>query len=226
MNCSRFETLLSDFMDGALDRKVGAAMELHQQECSNCRKLLEEVRELRRELSEFPEIRVSESFVQQVLEKTSGVPVKYSVWRDLLLPAVKPFLTQRYAFATIMVFALISFAVNVMGPGFSASSYSLLSPKALMARAEEISDVVYVRWREFNDFKGRAGEEIKLLKEDLWGRLDYHLVTILFASYEDTVKEQSTVSEPPDQGSDDAAGTPREAPSEKSKENQDSPGNK
>jgi hypothetical protein len=122
------------------------------------------------------------------MERTSGKPQTYSLWHDYLLPAVQPFLTQRYAFATIMIFVFLSFAVNVAGPEFSASS---LSPSAIAATADRFSSQVYQKWAEFNDFKNRVGKEYELLKEDLLGRLDYHLVTILFRSYSESLREDA-----------------------------------
>lgn len=190
MNCSRFETLLSDYMDGMLDAPVQTAMEQHLRQCSECAGLLEDVRSLRDELREFPEVTVREELIAQVLEKTTGRPVERTLWGGVIFPALRPFLSQRYAFATILIFAFISFAVNVMGPGFSAASYSRLRPSAIIARADEISSEIYKKWREFNDFKSRANEELRLFKEDLLGRLDYHLVTILFESYEESIEQQ------------------------------------
>ena len=188
MNCQRFETLLTDYIDEALDQRVREAIDLHLEGCSNCTSLVNEVRDLRTDLEHFPEISVPPTLIEEILEKTSGKPQTYSVWQDYLLPAVRPFLTQRYAFATIMMFVFLSFAVNLAGPGFSASS---LSPSALVAKADRFSSQVYRRWAEFNDFKSRVEDEFALLKEDLLGRLDYHLVTILFRSYSESIEDES-----------------------------------
>lgn len=190
MNCSRFETLLSDYMDGTLDPRVRAAMDQHLQGCSQCPILLEDVKQLREELENFPEVSVREELIGQILERTTGKPVERTLWSGIILPAIRPFLSQRYAFATLLIFAFISFAVNVMGPGFSAASYSRLRPSALIAQADEISSEIYKKWREFNDFKSQVNEELRLFKEDLLGRLDYHLVTILFESYEESLEKQ------------------------------------
>jgi hypothetical protein len=190
MNCSRFETLLSDYMEGMLDARVQAAMEQHLQECSQCSALLDEVKALREELRDFPEVSVREELIEQILEHTSGKPVERPLWSGIILPAIRPFLSQRYAFATLLIFAFISFAVNVMGPGFSAASYSRLRPSAIIARADELSSEVYKKWREFNDFKSQVNEELRLFKDDLLGRLDYHLVNILFESYEESLDQE------------------------------------
>ena len=186
MNCPRFETLLSDYADGRIDARVRSAAEQHLQGCPNCSALLAEVQELREDLQNFPEIRVSEELIDRILEKTSGKPEAYSFWNDLVLPTFQPFLTQRYAFATIMMFVFLSFAVNMMGPGFSVSSYS----SSLVAKADRVTDEIYSKWREFNDLKRQVSEEIAFLKEDLLGRIDYHMVTVLFRSYSESIEDQ------------------------------------
>ena len=40
------------------------------------------------------------------------------------------------------------------------------------------------------EFTDSVAEEIRLLKEDLYGRLDYHLVSQLFKSYQRSLEEQ------------------------------------
>lgn len=210
MNCSRFETLLSDYMDGSLDARVRDAMQGHLRECEHCPPLVEEVARLRRELADFPEVAVPEELVLAVLQRTSGVPSRNSWWYDVILVHLRPFMTQRYGFATLVMFAFLSFTVNVLGPGFSAFSYSSLRPSALAARADQVSGEIYKRWHEFNAFKARVAEEVRLLKEDLVGRLDYHLIAILFESYDETVKKQTQPSDATD--STDSSGEPADSP--------------
>jgi hypothetical protein len=188
MNCQRFETLLTDYIDETLDPHVRGAIDAHLDGCENCSLLVAEVRSLCTELAHFPEVSVPPSLVETIMERTSGKPQTHSLWGDYLVPAIRPFLTQRYAFATIMIFAFLSFAVNLAGPEFSASS---LSPSAIVAKADRYSSQIYRKWAEFNDFKTRVGKEYELLKEDLLGRLDYHLVTILFRSYSESVEEET-----------------------------------
>jgi hypothetical protein len=195
MNCSRFETLLNEYIDGELDKLVRAAIDGHLDQCTSCSTLLHEVTQLKEELAFFPEISVSEEFISKVLTQTSGIPEKNSLWKHLISPSIQPFFTQRYAFATVLMFVFISFAVNVMGPGFSASSYSRLSPASIVAKADQVTSEIYRRWREFNDLKTRIGEEVKLLKEDLFGRLDYHLVTVLFRSYSESIGDSELAAE-------------------------------
>jgi hypothetical protein len=192
VNCSRFQTLLSDYLDHKLDRQVELAMNQHLELCSKCQTTVSDVRELREDLRYFPEAQVSEELILEILKKTSGIHEETNIWKGLVLPALRPFLSQRYAFATLMIFAFISFAVNVMGPGFSVSSFS---PSNLMAKADRISNQIYLGWKEFNNVKSRWSEEIRLIKEDVFGRLDYHLITVLFESYNESLEEEDSTRE-------------------------------
>ena len=99
---------------------------------SDC-KTLDEVKKLREDLNNFPQVSVSEELIERILVRTSGKPEAYSFWNDLVIPTFRPFMSQRYAFATIMMFVFISFAVNMMGPGFSVSSYS----SSIVAKADQ-----------------------------------------------------------------------------------------
>lgn len=190
MNCARFETLLTDFMDGLLDARVRAAMDEHVRDCHACSDLVADVRLLRSDLAAFPEVEIPESLVDRVLDRTTGRPRRESLWRGYFLPAIQPFMTQRYALATIIMFVFVSLMVNLMGPEFSAFSYNRLRPAALVEEADRFSNQIYRKWMEFNSFKSRVGEEVRLLKEDLFGRMDYHLIRILFKSYTESVEEE------------------------------------
>jgi hypothetical protein len=148
---------------------------------------VDDVRQLCADLENFPEVSVPPNLIDEIMERTSGKPQSRPTWHNYLLPSVRPFLTQRYAFATIMMFAFLSFAVNLAGPEFSASS---LSPSAIVAKADRFSSQVYKKWAEFKDLKTRVSNELGLLKEDLLGRLDYHLVTILFRSYSESIEQE------------------------------------
>jgi hypothetical protein len=190
MNCSRLETLLTDYLDQTLDPRVHGAATEHLRTCSACWNLLEEVRALRIELSDVPELTPPEGLVDRILEATSGKPKNRSLWSDMILPTVVPFFTQRFAFATLMMFVFLMFMVNMIGPGFSAFSYNSLRPSALIEEADRVSNQIYTKWMQVKDVKTRAIAEARLLKEDVYGRLDYYLVTFMFGSHSEPVSEQ------------------------------------
>jgi hypothetical protein len=79
----------------------------------------------------------------------------------------------------------------MLGPEFTASGQSGLNPVYWGERVTSFSGDLYKKWREFDSFKQRVGDEIGLLKDDLLGRLDYHLTMALFRSYEESMQEES-----------------------------------
>lgn len=191
MNCSRFEALLTAYMERTLDEPLRKAMGEHLKACAGCSRLLLQVQKLPAELARLPVLQPPAGLVESILELTVGRRPVRSFWADLILPTVRPFLTQRFAFATAMMFVFFSLMVNALGPDFSGLSYSDLRPSRLLEETDRVSDLIYKKWREINEVKNRWMAELKLLKEDLYGRLDYHLITILFKSYGESLQEQS-----------------------------------
>ena len=192
MNCSSFETLLSDYMDDALDPRVRAAIDQHLAGCSACSSMLAEVGSLRDQLLDFPSIEPTEELLETVIEKTSGRFRVRSIWADFIAPTLRPFKTQRFAFATLMMFVFLSLVANVIGPDFSAMSFSDMSPSALIERADRFSNQLYRKWMQVNGAKTRLVGEVWRLKEDLYGRLDYHLINMLLRSVQESAQQDAS----------------------------------
>ena len=186
MNCSRFETILTDYLERRLDLPVQQAVEAHLRDCEQCSALLDNVVALRRELENFPELTPPEDLVDRILVKTTGRPQPLSLWKETILPAIKPFFTKRFTFATVLLFVFLSLMVNLVGPPAGA----VLSPGGLAESADKLTTQIAMKWAQVLSFTDSVAEEIRLLKEDLYGRLDYHLVSQLFKSYQRSLEEQ------------------------------------
>jgi len=195
MNCSRFETLLSDYLEEALDSRVRAALDLHLQVCPDCSSLVDAVRSVRSQLAELPQIEPTEELIEAIVEKTSGRFRIRSLWADLVIPTLRPFLTQRFAFATLIMFVFLSLVANVIGPDFSAFSFSDIRPSALVEQADRFSSQVQKKWVQIRNMQARMVGKIWRLKEDLYGRLDYHLINMLLRSYQHSIEEQEAGKE-------------------------------
>lgn len=194
MNCAEFEGLLSDFLENDLEVASAGKMRDHLDSCPSCSTLLEEVTELRKSLSDFPWIEPDEKLVDCILERTSGrAREKCGTWSPVMA-WFKPVFTQRHVFATLMILVFFSFATNILGPEFTASGQSGLNPAMWSEKVSSISGDLYRKWREFQSFKQRVGDEIGLLQDDLIGRLNYHLTMILFKSYEESIKDENVDS--------------------------------
>jgi len=189
MNCSEFERQLTAYLDKDLNPVVAREMELHLESCASCRLLLSEVRELTSALNDFPWVEPDEKLIASILEKTSGkAGAKNTIWGPIMA-WFKPVLTQRHVFATLMVLVFFSVATNVLGPEFTASGQSHLNPALWGERVTTVSGTLYKKWREFDSLKQRVADEIGLLKDDLLGRLDYHLTMAVFKSYEESLED-------------------------------------
>lgn len=209
MNCSRFETLLSDFMAARLQPPVMAAAQEHLGRCPQCRELMEEVARLKEQLQDFPVAQPPAELVDRILMRTTGRPEPRSFWRGMILPTLQPFLTQRYAFATVMLFIFLSLMVNVLGPPAGA----VLSPSRLVESADRFTSEITRKWAQAVDFQARVVEEVKLLSEDLYGRVDYHLISLLFESYDQSLEEQPSADpEASDQSEQDDDQSPAAEP--------------
>ncbi len=184
MNCASFETLLSDYADETLDERVREAVDSHLATCPACTRLLRDVRSVRSLLTDFPQAAPSMQLLETVIERTSGRFHVRSLWRDLVIPTVRPFLSQRFAFATLIMFVFVSLMVNMIGPDFSALSASDFRPSALVEQADRASSQVYKKWMQLRNFRSRFVGELWRLKEDVYGRLDYYLISLLFRSYQ------------------------------------------
>ena len=201
MDCSSFETLLTDLMDGTLEGPVQEAADSHVESCARCRQLRREVAQLRGELEVYPWVRPPADLVYSILQKTTGVLQKRTFWADLILPTVRPFLTQKFAFATLVLFVFLSLMVNLAGPPVGA----VLSPCRLAENADILTGQISKKWAQFSDFRARAFNEMKLMAEDLYGRIDYHLINLLLENYSNSepapAEEVAPEGGPPPEGS-------------------------
>ncbi len=186
MNCSRFETILTDYLERRLDSPVEQAVEVHLGDCEQCSALLENVVALRGELKDFPEITPPDDLVDRILLKTTGRPKPLSFWKETILPTMRPFFTKRFTFATVLLFVFLSLMVNLVGPPAGA----VLSPAGLAESADKLTTQIVMKWAQVLSFTDSVAGEIRLLKEDLYGRLDYHLVSQFFKSYQKSLEEQ------------------------------------
>lgn len=190
MNCSKFESRLTDYMDHTLDPRLNEAMTEHLRECGTCSKLIQEVEHLRRQLNEIPLVSVPPGLIQRILDRTTGAAPKRSLWVDMVLPTIRPFLTQRYAFGTGIMLVFISLVVNMFGPTFSTMGYSDLSPSNVAENADRFTDQIRKKWAQVKTYEAKVTGEMKLMKEDVYGRLDYYLINLLFKSYSQSVKKE------------------------------------
>ncbi len=196
MICADFENLLTEYAEGRLDRIVSAEMEQHRRKCAQCHLLFQEVSRLVDDLHHsLPEFEPPERLVRAILEKTSGVYKRPSFWQAIVVPTFRPFLTQRFAAATAIMFVSLSMAISLVGPGLAGVTAADFKPSAMYKHADNFTHGVYHRLQEFNQWTKEVRAELQLWRTDWAGRIDYQIITALFRNYEDTQDKQQMKKE-------------------------------
>ncbi len=188
MNCSSFEVLLSDYLEGALDHDTRSRATAHLRGCLNCSSLLEEVRQIREELRSSPALDLPDRLVHRILDRTSGSKPP-AFWPALLGRLTPSVFSTRHAFAVSVLFAFVSLMVNVFGSELSALSPSHPAALALVEKADRLSGEAYKQWIWLHHLRSRTTQGIRFFQEDLLGRFDSHILTLPFQDYTDSLQE-------------------------------------
>lgn len=125
MQCSEFDALLADALDGALTGADGERFEAHKASCPSCGPMFAEARLGFRLLHGLDEMEAPPTLVHNILVATIGqlpeAPVARPVegWRDRLRqwaqPFVGPILQPRFAMSFGMAFFSVSLLLHVSG---------------------------------------------------------------------------------------------------------------
>jgi len=106
MTCDRIEGLLSPYLEGELGDEARRLVDLHLEACPDCRNLLAALTETRTALSGFPELEISESLRERLLE-IPGKKMRFSLSLDFLLkPSLQPVFATAAVFMTLVSFYL------------------------------------------------------------------------------------------------------------------------
>lgn len=190
INCAQCEILLSDFLDQTLDLRLQEAVSDHTQGCPSCSALVQQVTFLRKELTDLPTLELPVHLVSKILEATTGQCESRFMWTNMVVQTFRPFLTQRYAFATAMMFVFLSLTVSIGGRAFSAPDASVLTPAAIVQKSDRMSIELYKRWTWVSQASLLLVEQITLIQERLYGHIDYHLVNIVLNTYSESIANQ------------------------------------
>lgn len=145
MTCADFESLLSDHAEALLTRDVAVQMEQHRAKCDSCSVLIREVTRLIEDLRNLPEMEPPERLLQTIMDATTGTDWQRSLWKNIVMPTFRPFLTQQSAVAMVAVFVVISVTVNLVGRGYSDLSGADLSPGKVYRNVDALSHRAYRR---------------------------------------------------------------------------------
>jgi ABC-type uncharacterized transport system auxiliary subunit len=183
MDCTRFEALLSDALDGNLSEPVLAAFRAHAAACADCGPMLAAAQAGMNWLKALPEIEPPRNLVRNILIATSGAeaaaPTRQAAvkpwrgWMRPLAPVVSAVLQPRFALSLGMAFFSITVLLNAAGVHLSGLRAADLRPSAIQenltrtynettARAVKYYDnirLVYEIESRVREFRNAAREE-------------------------------------------------------------------
>ncbi len=146
MDCTQFEALLSEALDGALSQPLLAGFRAHAAACADCGPLLAGAQAGMSWLKSLAEVEPPRNLVLNILIATSGAGAAASLrqasptssWRDRLrqwtrplAPAFSAVLQPRFALSLGMAFFSITVLLNAAGLHLSSLRAADLRPSAI-----------------------------------------------------------------------------------------------
>ena len=181
MQCSEFDALLSQAIDGTLSGERLAAFEAHGQGCQTCGPLLQEAEAGHGWLKSLKEVEPSADLVTNILLRTSGVVTSRShvpagattvTWMDrvrdwaemIYSPVVAAARQPRFAMSFGMAFFTLSVSLSLAGVRISDLRHLDLRPSAIRRNYYETSGRV-VKYYENIRFVYEIQARVRQFKE-------------------------------------------------------------
>jgi hypothetical protein len=173
MDCTQFEALLSEALDGALGEPVLAGFRAHAAVCADCGPMLAAAQAGMAWLKALPEVEPPRNLVRNILIATSGAPaaaplsqaVPTSPWRERLrqwtrpvAPVFSAVLQPRFALSLGMAFFSVMVLLNAAGLHLTSLRAADLRPSVIQGNLT----------RTYNETTARAFkyyENIRLVYE-------------------------------------------------------------
>jgi hypothetical protein len=106
MECSRAKELLSDYLDGILDSRSGAQLEMHLSGCTGCRQQHDALKALVSELNSMEPVKSPPDFLDQIHERLESRSWRDTIFKTLFFP-LRIKLPLELAAAAVMAFLII-----------------------------------------------------------------------------------------------------------------------
>lgn len=137
MECSEFDLLLADAMDGQLTGEQLMRFELHKSSCATCSAMFADVKAGLNWLEQVEDVEPPRHLMHNILVATSGVAEKATAkvetderksfverMREIFGPVFSPMLTARFATTAAMAFFSVTLALNVGNVHLSQIDFS------------------------------------------------------------------------------------------------------
>lgn len=152
INCSEFDALLADALDGNLGGTKRMRFEAHRASCAACSAMFEETQAGLTWLKGLPEVDLPAGFVERVMIATSGAPAPAKAeapkgWAErmreripsALRPAWMTVMQPRFAMSFGMAFFSVTLLLNAAGIKVSSLKQVDLRPSAIRRTYYETS---------------------------------------------------------------------------------------
>jgi hypothetical protein len=135
MECSQIRELLSEYMDGMLDKETAGVVEKHLETCKDCRKELASLRAISEELGSLEAVEPPADFLKKVHERIEQRSLVSRVFRGIFIPTrLKiPFQLATAAAMAVLVFSLfnvIQSEKQIIGVPFQSEKARVEKPHA------------------------------------------------------------------------------------------------
>ena len=110
MECSQIKELLSEYMDGMLDKETADLVEKHLETCEDCREELASLRTISEELSSLESVEAPADFLNKLHERIVQRSLVSRVFRSIFVPTwpKAPFQLATAAAMAVLVFSLFN----------------------------------------------------------------------------------------------------------------------
>lgn len=137
MKCTDLETLLCDYVDGALSSAEKATVELHLDGCVSCRELVEDAKAAVAFIGRAEEVEAPPALVNQILFDARQLTGRKSGARSWIARLLEPVLQPKFAMGmamTILSFSMLGRFAGIPARQLSASD---LQPAKVWATLED-----------------------------------------------------------------------------------------
>jgi hypothetical protein len=135
MECSQIRKLLSEYMDGMLDKETTGVVEKHLETCKDCREELASLRAISEELGSLEAVEPPADFLKKVHERIEQRSLVSRVFRGIFIPTrLKiPFQLATAAAMAVLVFSLFNIIQSekqIVGVPFQSEKARVEKPPA------------------------------------------------------------------------------------------------
>lgn len=174
MECPRIEERLSEYMERTLPPEEMAEVARHLGTCDACAAMLEEMRYIQLACKSYPALEFSTKLLDRILLRTSGRTRTRTLSERLRESLVRPMMTPRFAFGSVLALLFVALSVGLMRPHMQNIGSSL-SPASMVSRLERGIQGIYAEGLRFYGKKNEWQAQFGYFKNNMLNRLGFEI---------------------------------------------------